>query len=119
MQPEFMYRVVDSYDTIVLRKYAITKRTPHGAWVWDDRLSKKRFVLTDPGGKRFAYEEKSKAIEAFYHRKKSQVRILEGQLKFAKIFLDEVDSSEKRAIILQTLEANKSFLVEELVKYFE
>lgn len=95
---EYLYRYegvtyaapLDEYDmpmgsgrrTIRLDKYEIIKRTPKGAWVWAG-LNYRKFVLTTPGGKRFAYETEVDALRSLIARKKRQKSIYQARINAA------------------------------------
>lgn len=96
---EYRYRYVDVIHdpegvTVCLRKYAVVRKTPKGAWVtrraympWMklDEMPKSslRFVLDGPG-KRYCHDTLQHTWSAFKHRKIRQLDIAELQAKRAK-----------------------------------
>ena len=73
---------------IHLRKLRILKRTPQGAWVslYGDHFEDKKFVRLT-ARKRYACQTKQEALKSFRARKLAQIRILEGQMKKARLAL--------------------------------
>lgn len=65
----------------------VTRRTPKGAWIdpergWGD--GGPRFVLLDTTRKKFACDTVEEAVISFAHRRRRQIRVLEGQLARAR-----------------------------------
>lgn len=67
--------------------YKVRKRTPKGAWIQD------RFVLLT-ANKRYACNTEQEAIDSFRARKLRQIKILEGQLRYAQQELDLLTEKE-------------------------
>lgn len=103
-----MYRYQDSvystgdedygYSTRVVvhvLEFNIIKETLKGQWIQDElRIIKPRFVLNH-SRKRYAWHTKEEALQSFIARKKTQIRILETQLKHVKEALYSVNYKEK------------------------
>ncbi len=71
------YRYEDyvMYEGVLLelKTVRVTKKTPKGAWIQNNKWERRRFVL-DGAGKRYAHETKELAWEAYRFRKESQLR---------------------------------------------
>ena len=88
---------VDEYDepipgcTIRVNKhqYAITKRTPKGAWI-KYGFDKKFVLLT--ARKKYACLTSEEALESFKARKQRQIAILDNNIRNAKRALQLADS---------------------------
>ena len=82
---------------IVGTEFCVEKITPCGCWIVEEMFigSKRHFVL-DHAKKKFAYETKALAMEAFIARKRRQIEILTDRLATAKkLLLFAVDIEEK------------------------
>jgi hypothetical protein len=83
---EQWYRYHDENYTsgpaVCLTAYNVAKHTEKGVWL--DVFGDKKFVLSDPRGKRFAYALKEDALKSFIARKKRQARIYAARLQSAK-----------------------------------
>ena len=64
---------------IRLRTFPVVKTTPKGVWL-SLGFAGRKFVLAD-ARKRFACPTEEEAMQSFIARKRTQKRILEGQLK--------------------------------------
>ena len=121
---EEMYRYVEEHDyidegeftgtEIRLLVYRVIETTPCGVWVirshryyYLDQKQMgygmgtiKKWVLTTPGKKRFAYPTKREALEAFVQRKKSHVWHSKHKLKLAESALAKGEAmlSEEKVV---------------------
>lgn len=73
---------LEPFVEVVERSYPVAKRTPCGVWLGTGRGTK-RFALNQ-ARKRFAYPTVEEALTSFLARKRSQINIVEGQLKRAR-----------------------------------
>lgn len=74
-------RVSDGNVEIVVERHAILRYTPCGAWI--DRFGGEKFVNLR-AGKQWASVTETEAVDQLYHRKRTQVRILESRFAEAK-----------------------------------
>ena len=79
-----------TYTSVYLEEYDIIKETPKGMWVAYHFGGRKHFVHLG-ARKKFACLSKEDAIISFRARKERQVRILESQLKHAKMALEKAN----------------------------
>jgi hypothetical protein len=78
---EFDNPIGEGYTDLICRQFAVTKRTPKGAWL--DVFGSPKFVRL-AANKRYACPTKEEAAASFVARKKAQVRIYEGRAKAAR-----------------------------------
>lgn len=71
------------YATIYFVKYPVVKRTACGAWVWDGRADRRRFIL-DLATKKFAHPTKDEALRGYKARTKRYIAILRAKLEDAQ-----------------------------------
>ena len=69
--------------TIYFVKYQVVKRTACGAWVWDGRARRRRFIL-DLATKKFAHPTKDEALRGYKARTKRYIAILKAYLEDAQ-----------------------------------
>ncbi len=88
------YRYEDVLTTegvrLYLIKYKLVKKTPKGYWIcheWESDTARRWVSAT--ARKRFAYPTEKEAIDGFIARKKRQIKILEANLRHAKVALNE------------------------------
>lgn len=84
--PAHLLRASGQADTqgfvqISIERHLILSYTPSGAWI--DTWKGKKFVNLR-ANKQWASADEAEAIDQLYHRKRSQVRILEARLDSAK-----------------------------------
>jgi hypothetical protein len=68
---------------IYVSKFLIIKETPKGVWI-SIFCGEKKFVLSDPKGKRYAYATLEDAKKSFALRKKRYIQILSGRIRDAE-----------------------------------
>ena len=79
--------VVDN-RRVICKSYEPIKETA-SSWIVEDFTGKKgRRVISKTSRKKFAYPDINDALENFILRSEKHIRILEYQLKDAKLFLD-------------------------------
>jgi len=87
MENNCLYRFVDqltigNHVVIYLREYLILRETRCGFWISYPNSKGEKFILKK-ARKRFAWPAKEEALKSFIARKRSQIRILESQLRSA------------------------------------
>lgn len=111
---DIFYRYRDYCGTIYEDTYKVSRATPGGVWLKEECVfgapynfpEKGKFVLNDDGrGKRFAYSTKAAAQASFKARKRSQIKILEGQLERAKMVLRKANAGEWFNTLLKAFDA--------------
>ena len=80
---EYLFRCYDSSGQVYCVGYKILRETPKGCWIDLPNGLGDRFVLNQ-GIKRYAYETRLEAQEAFQYRKLSQYKILNRRLQYCK-----------------------------------
>lgn len=82
---KYMYSGIHEFK---LNEYPVIKETRCGVWI-DIDYDRKKFINLH-AHKKWACETEEEALEQFKHRKLRQIKILNGQLDFARIALHHV-----------------------------
>lgn len=94
MEQTSLIRYMEDYDesggvTLISRHFKVVRKTRCGYWIeippsyFDNIPAKLKFVNTERD-KQYAYKDEKKALAGFIYRKKAQIRILSGNLDYAK-----------------------------------
>lgn len=92
---DYLFRCYDFGGCVYCVGYEIVKETPKGCWIIVPNEEHNRFVLNG-GNKRYAYETRLEAQEAFKYRKLSQYKILTKQLENCKLAYTQVGGTDER-----------------------
>lgn len=100
MIPEFLHRVEERFYTnglqIEKQKFKVIKETRCGYWIKLFSMFDDKKWVSKGGKKRYAYPTEEEALTSFIARKKRQIKILEGKLRFAKIALYKGQEIERK-----------------------
>ena len=110
-----LYRVRDSGDFLHLQRYDVVKTTPCGFWIWFPQENRRKFVLSNTR-KCFAHATVEAALESFYHRKKSQLKIISHQVEVIKGIVNDIETN-KDAVLLH-LSQNVGYTVDQISYLF-
>jgi hypothetical protein len=91
------YSSSETFMSIDEEVYYFINETPCGYWIkhsWDELGKFKRWI-NKKSHRKFACESKVEAFNSFKARKRQQVRILEGQLRNAKMALRLAEQHRK------------------------
>lgn len=85
--------------TIILRTFELVKETPKGYWICHgflDKLHGDKKWVSKTSRKRYAYPTKEQALINLRKRTERKIKILDRQLRFAKITLSKSFEVDKR-----------------------
>ena len=87
----------ESIVNIHLSEYKVEKETPKGYWIREDfgwtSCTHKKWISKKT---KFCWPTKEGALNSFVLRKKSQIRILEAQLRSAKVAMNLAENGETK-----------------------